>query len=215
MLDAAETEIQKAWTALQRQWPRALRQQLHLDVGEAFVEGGEGTLFLDGRRAEICYVLYREDPQTGLLLHTKSAYPAGCFRLPTGGVKPGENVVSCLAREVLEETSLELQKNDQYQFLGQLDYLFKAPQFEYTLPFTSYVFTARAPMDFRPQPLDETEEIEAWLWQPAGELGKITERLLRLRDEAPNWSDWGRFRAPVHKFVHEHWVNQGCPTPIS
>lgn len=212
-MDASEIEIQRAWKDLKRKWPNAHRQQLHLNVGKAFIEGDEGTLFIDGRRAEVCYVLYRHDPQTGLLLHTKTAYPAGCFRLPTGGVKMEENVVSCLVREVLEETSLDLQKSDQYHFLGQLDYMFQAPQFDHILPFTTYVFTVRAPRKFEPNSLDETEEIEAWLWQQPGELAEISQRLQFLSNEAPDWSDWGRFRAPAHEFVVVNWVQQGCPTP--
>ncbi len=210
-MHALEAEVQQAWPRLLRRWPRAVHQQRHLRVSEAFLEGDQGTLFLDGRRAEICYVLYRAEPQTGLLLHTKAAYPTGCFRLPTGGVAPGEDVIHGLEREVREETGLDLCQGGWTQFLGQLDYTFQVSQLAYTLPFTTYVFTVEAPPDFRPVPLDETEEIEAWLWQPPAALEEVAVHLQQLESEAPRWADWGRFRAPVHEFVCRCWVSQGCP----
>ncbi len=116
LVDAAEAEIQRTWRELQHKWPQATRQHLQLKVGNTFLEGDEGTLFVDGRRAEVCYVLYRAEPRNGLLLHTKADYPAGCFRLPTGGVKPGEDVVGSLEREVFEETSLDLSQGCRTQF---------------------------------------------------------------------------------------------------
>ena len=213
LVDAAEAEIQRTWRELQHKWPQATRQHLQLKVGNTFLEGDEGTLFVDGRRAEVCYVLYWAEPRNGLLLHTKADYPAGCFRLPTGGVMSGEDVVCSMRREVLEETSLDLSSGGQIQFLGQLDYSFAVSQVASPLPFTSYIFTVEAPPDFMPVPLDETEEIEAWLWQPPSELHEIAHQLQHLQSTAPLWADWGRFRAPVHDFVSDCWVRLGCPTP--
>ncbi len=213
LVDAAEAEIQRTWRELQHKWPQATRQHLQLKVGNTFLEGDEGTLFVDGRRAEVCYVLHRAEPRNGLLLHAKADYPAGCFRLPTGGVKPGEDVVGSLEREVLEETSLDLSQGCRTQFLGQLDYAFQIPQVVHLLPFTTYIFTVEAPQSFLPVPLDETEEIEAWLWQLPSELHEIAHHLQHLQSTAPLWADWGRFRAPVHDFVSDCWVRLGCPTP--
>ncbi len=212
-MEGTEAEVQRIWCALQGRWPGAVHQRRHLKVGETFIEGDQGTLFRDGRRAEICYVLYRAEPRTGLLLHTKAAYPADCFRLPTGGVALGEKVMHGMEREVREETSLDLRQGGRIQFLGQLDYTFQAPQLVHALPFTTYVFTVEAPQGFTPVPLDETEEIEAWLWQPPAELGEVAVHLQHLGDEAPDWADWGRFRALVHEFVYVHWGSQGCPLP--
>ncbi len=212
-MDDSDAEVQRSWSDLRRQWPRAVRRQLHLEVRPDFLAGEQGTLFRDGRRAEVCYVLYRAEPRTGLLLHKKAAYPTGCFRLPTGGVTPGEHIVGSMEREVREETSLDLRRGGRIQFLGQLDYTFQVSRVAYVLPFTTYVFTVEAPRDFTPVPLDETEEIEAWRWQPPAALSEITAYLRQFEHEDPSWADWGRFRAPVHEFVCTHWISRDCPTP--
>ena len=50
------------------------------------------------RRAEIVMVLPRPE---GILVHTKSFYPEGTLRLPTGGVHRKEPILKAARREVL------------------------------------------------------------------------------------------------------------------
>jgi hypothetical protein len=56
------------------------------------------------RRGEV--VLIVQKPDDRILLHTKPFYPAGVFRLPTGGLKPEESINDGLVRELYEETGL-------------------------------------------------------------------------------------------------------------
>ena len=57
-----------------------------------------------GRRGEVAMAIRR--PSGGILLQTKSFYPPATFRLPTGGIKEGEDVEHALLREVHEESNL-------------------------------------------------------------------------------------------------------------
>ena len=43
-----------------------------------------------------------------VLLHTKSFYPDGVFRLLSGGIRPDESVENALLREAREETGLDV-----------------------------------------------------------------------------------------------------------
>src|SRR3954447_11197826 len=57
-----------------------------------------------GRRSEVAMAIRR--PSGGILLQTKAFYPPATFRLPTGGIKDGEDVEHALLREVHEESTL-------------------------------------------------------------------------------------------------------------
>jgi 8-oxo-dGTP pyrophosphatase MutT (NUDIX family) len=93
---------------LRRRWPGARVAHQRLEVSDPFLTGTHQELLSDGRRAEVCYLMHRGRPQEGLLLHTKTIYPTGAYRLPTGGIQPGEAALATLAREIAEETGLEL-----------------------------------------------------------------------------------------------------------
>src|SRR6187399_2616030 len=67
------------------------------------------------RRGEIVLVVPRRDR---VLLHTKPHYPANVFRLPTGGIHPGEDAVDAARREGYEEIGSKF-KN--LRLLGILD----------------------------------------------------------------------------------------------
>ncbi len=43
--------------------------------------------------------------------------------------------------------------------------------------------------------------IAGWRWQPARELTLVADYLENVADIDPIWSDWGRYRAIVHRFV--------------
>lgn len=59
-----------------------------------------------GRTREVCMVVRR--PSGRLLTATKTFYPAGVYRLLTGGVERGERVLEALLRETHEETGLRV-----------------------------------------------------------------------------------------------------------
>src|SRR5258706_8266241 len=58
-------------------------------------------------------------PNGKLLLSIKPFYPRGAYRLPTGGIHPGEPVFDALARETHEETGL---RTEVRRFLAQIAY---------------------------------------------------------------------------------------------
>ena len=88
------------------------------------------------RAAEVVFLVYR--PGAKFLVHTKSFYPPGAYRVLTGGIDEGENLVAAVCREAREETGLEISIE---RFLGILHYRFCWDDQE--TDFTSYVFLLR------------------------------------------------------------------------
>jgi ADP-ribose pyrophosphatase YjhB (NUDIX family) len=143
------------------------------------------------RRGEVVLVVERSDE---LILHTKDFYPPGTFRLPSGGVKWGESVLSALHREAWEEMNLQIEVE---HFLGLLEYAFRCQ--EETMPFVSYVFLVTGGEgDLIPQ--DEGERITSFHQVPVVGLAEVADGLRAVEED---WRDWGEFRAIAHDFVVE------------
>ncbi len=123
-------------------------------------------------------------PNGKVLLQTKEDYPNGVFRLPTGGLKRGEEIASALLRETEEETALEVAIR---RFVATLTYRSRD---EKTV-FRSYLFL----LDEVGGTLRETEPeegISGWIEADVNELehaGQI------LRAVPKSWRGWGEFRA--------------------
>lgn len=187
-------------------WGAPLLRQVALRVDEPFLTGEHQQLVADERRAEICYVMHRGDPQTGLLLHIKTFYPAGAYRLPTGGIEVGEGVVDTLGREIYEETGLVLGDGpDQVKLqrlLGVLSYDILHRRLG-PVEFATYFFLVQMPPDAQLQPVDPHEHIAGWQWRAPSELGEVADVLDAVHTRSHTWGDWGRFRAPGHRFVAE------------
>ncbi len=144
------------------------------------------------RRAEVVLVIRRAGGR--VLLQTKSFYPEGTWRLPSGGVHGGEPLSDAVRRETLEETGLEAEV---VRFLGVLCYHFRRhgqPQER-----ASYVFLLENGAG-RPAPKDEAERISGFREVGLPELAAVSRQL----EEMPGaWAVWGRFRALAHRFVEE------------
>jgi len=73
--------------------------------------------------------------------------------------------------------------------------------------FHTFAFLLDDPSGAPVTPLDEHEQIESYREVPVGELPHVAEGLERISPDAapgiPNWDAWGRFRAHVHRAVHE------------
>ncbi|HXF64538.1 MAG TPA: NUDIX hydrolase [Caldilineaceae bacterium] len=181
------------------------RRRCRLAVDHPFLTGENQMLVSDGRRAEICYIMHRGDPAAGLLLHIKTFYPAGAYRLPTGGIHQGESVLETLAREVYEETGLTLGDGPGQarlqRCLGIVAYTLNHRSAGQRFAFATYHFLLQAPADREPAPVDPDEQIGGWLWRPAAALHEIAARLASVRATEPAWGDWGRYRALSHRFV--------------
>ncbi len=192
---------------LAEKWGPVAAQQYRLDVDDPFLTGNHQLLTSDRRRAEICYVMHRGDPAQGLLLHIKTYYPTGGYRLPTGGIHEGEQVEATLAREIQEETGLIVGAgNDQVQvqcFLGLVAYELVHRTLQCTDYFATYAFLVQMPADASLDPQDPDENIAGWQWRPPADLPTVATTLENIGDSAPDWADWGRFRALSHRFVAE------------
>lgn len=179
-----------------------------LAVTDPFLTESHQRLLTDGRRAEICYVMHRGVPAHGILLHHKAFYPGPAFRLPTGGVDPGETVWDTLVREIYEETGLIVKTGEDgagdvvvEDFLGVVSYGFHHQRLDQHFSFATYHFLVQAPAQAEPHPLDETEKVDGWRWASPADLRTQAIVLASLDTTAPDWADWGRFRSLSHHFV--------------
>lgn len=157
-----------------------------LEVGGDFFRDVVRALWR-GRRGEVVLLLRR--PGDGLVLHTKPFYPAGVYRLPSGGIEPGEMVMEAAAREAEEETGLALQSA---RPLGLVTYRLRAGR--QRLFFHSWLVVA----DVAGQPTATAagdEHISGFRWV---ELGALPGVAAELRSLAAEWRGWGRFRALAH-----------------
>lgn len=139
---------------------------------------------LSGRRkGEVAMAIRR--PDGTVLLQTKEFYPAGTFRLPTGGIKDGEDVEHALLREVYEESNLSVEIE---RLVAAIDYL--APD-DGRVTFRTYLFLLRE-VGGELQVNDPKERISGWDQRDIAGLRRATEEL-RAIDEG--WQRWGHFRA--------------------
>jgi 8-oxo-dGTP pyrophosphatase MutT (NUDIX family) len=153
------------------------------------------------RYGEVCMVVRR--PNGKLLLSIKTFYPRGAYRLPTGGIHPGEPVLDALVRETQEETGLETEVR---RFLAHIAYhsvddpsgvpLFHT--FAFLLDEISGTLGA----------IDTSEQIEDWREIGVRDLPSVADFLDDLRTPGTrsvggDWRAWGNFRAVVHRVVHQ------------
>ena len=153
----------------------------------------------DDRFGEVCMVIRR--PNGKLLLSIKTFYPRGAFRLPTGGIHHGESVHSALIREAHEETGLELEVT---RFLAHISY----PTVRDATPlFHTFAFLLEE-RGGTLGALDESEQIQEWREVASPELRSVADFLDDLHEDGTrsvggSWRAWGKFRAVVHRVVHE------------
>jgi 8-oxo-dGTP pyrophosphatase MutT (NUDIX family) len=166
-------------------------EQVHLPVSEDTIAYWEHVR--KRRAAEVIMLLERK---SGLyLVHTKAFYPQGVYRLISGGIKAGEDLVAAVRRETDEETGLDISIQ---AFLAVFQFHFTHN--DVSVPFTSFLFHVRETGGVLANQ-DPTEAITDFRDVTLDELEHIAERLEEL---APDWIDWGRFRAAPHRFVLDH-----------
>ena len=169
----------------------AERRQMLVEMDLASFENWwEKVVTKSNRRGEVVLAIQRPDGQ--VLLHTKRFYPPGTYRLPSGGVHPGEAVLAGATREAKEETGLDVTVE---RFVGIVEYEFRHGQRH--LPFVSYVFLTRAGADV-PVVQDPDEQISGFRYVSPAEIRQVAAQLRAL---SPDWSDWGAFRALPHDMV--------------
>ncbi len=144
------------------------------------------------RRGEAVLAIPR--PGHRVLLHTKQFYPAGSYRLLSGGIEIGERVEDGTRREIQEETGFSVQPS---RFLGVVEYEFSSAGL--SVPFVSYVFLTEETGQ-PPQVMDSGEEITDFREIEWSGLEKVADELERLPGE---WNAWGRYRAVPHRLAAE------------
>lgn len=144
------------------------------------------------RVGEVVLLLRRANGR--YLVHTKAFYPQGTYRLPSGGIKAGESLVKAARREATEETGLDVRVE---AFLAIVRHHFRRHRKETNL--TSYLFLL-AEKGGTLHPADEDEAITGFRELPLAEVVALADALEAL---PPEWGDWGRFRASVHRIVGE------------
>lgn len=171
------------------------RYSFHLDVQRLF----DAVDTRPDRVSEVLFAIQRPDGR--LLLHTKSFYPPGAWRLPSGSMEAGEGIEAALLREAAEETSLQVTIA---RFLAILDYSIVAPGG--ARDFRTYAFLLREEGG-QLAPKDLKEGVAAFREVRPAELPGVAEALesLARADDALSrqWADWGRFRAIAHRVVWE------------
>jgi len=146
------------------------------------------------RRGEVVFAL---ELPAGILVHRKSFYEDGVFRLPSGGINYGEKVLEALRREIWEETGLTASGE---RLLGVQDCLLTLGTD--SVRFVSYIFHLR--VDGEPR-LDPEENIVAVRLVAPTALKDIAANLRRL---SPPYEGWGRWRALAHDLVYRRLAGQ-------
>jgi len=131
---------------------------------------------------EVCMAILR--PRGRFLLHTKRSYPNAVMRLPSGGIKPGEDIEHALKREIWEETNLECTID---RFVAVLQYEDASAR----ASFRTNLFLVREISGVL-RSNDPTEHITEWCEAAPGELLEYARVLSGMNS---NWSNWGLFRA--------------------
>jgi 8-oxo-dGTP pyrophosphatase MutT (NUDIX family) len=190
---------------LEERFGPAPHEHYCMTVHHPFLSEGHQRLVKDGRRGEICYIMHRGRPADGLLFHTKTIYPESVFRLPTGGIQQGEGVLETLEREIYEETGLVVGTSDGHvrlqRYLGVITYALEHVELQQIFHYATYHFLVEMPPNAQLDPQDEEELLGGWLWTPASQMAQMAERLENVHLIAPDWGDWGRYRAISHRFV--------------
>ncbi|MBX3054646.1 MAG: NUDIX hydrolase [Caldilineaceae bacterium] len=195
--------------ALRARFGPAPHEQVRMTVDSPFLDGEGQLLTTRNRRAEICYILHRGNPQEAVLLHRKTYYPAQAWRLPTGGVEQDESVLDTLAREIEEETSFQIGKGPVpvriEAFLGVLSYEMFHQTEQRTHSFATWHFLVSAPPNAQPVSMDPDEHLDGWDWRSIDGMGQVADELEEITAQDDQWYHWGRYRALSHRFVRQRW----------
>ncbi len=166
-----------------------------LDVSDDYFEKWHSVLNIKkNRRAEVALYVERSDKK--LLLHTKPFYPPGIYRIPTGGINPGEKVIDAVHRELYEETGFTANAVVQPAVLA---YAFQNDG--RVIHFVSHLFKVMVDGG-EPHPKDDDENITGYQWIEPTQIVGVIHQLKSLKEQ---WHDWGVMRALPHEIVAALW----------
>jgi 8-oxo-dGTP pyrophosphatase MutT (NUDIX family) len=174
--------------------------RFYLDISESYFQRWNNVLFMEkSRRGEIALCVKNDAEH--ILLHTKTLYPEGTFRIPTGGIHDNETVIDALVRELYEETGFSPLS---FQQLALLLYVFRHDS--KVIPFLSYIFKVNV-SNGEPALQDENEEISGFMWIKSTQLVDVIANLQNLPEG--QWHEWGLMRAAPHEIIHLSHANPG------
>ena len=148
------------------------------------------------RTAEVVLVVPRGNNK--VLVHTKNFYPAGIWRLPTGGLRRRESIERAVLRESMEETGQELHPA---RFLFHILFRWEGAD----KAFQSFGFLMSEAQG-KVRSRDRREQISAFRDSDRRGMRRIAQRLESLRG---TWTSWGRFRAIPHRALLGLWPEEG------
>ena len=145
------------------------------------------------RRGEVVFAVKRQNGK--IISVTSKEYPEGIYRIPTGGICHGEDIVDALYREAREELGLE---TEIISFLGVLKIRICNNNSE--VYFYSYIFIleekgGRLLEDATDDEVSDVLEVDF------DEINDLCDRLLNIQYD---WKDWGIFRYQTTKAVADY-----------
>ncbi|MCG8499694.1 MAG: NUDIX hydrolase [Firmicutes bacterium] len=151
------------------------------------------------RRGEVAFAVERANGK--IIVVRTSFYPEEIYRIPTGGINHGEDIIHALHREVKEELGLE---TDIKRFLGVIKIIVSYR--EQKIHFYSYIFWV---MEKSGRLLADAleDEISAYKEVDRQQLKQVVNILNHFQGE---WKDWCKFRAQTTAFIIDHisWKQQ-------
>jgi 8-oxo-dGTP pyrophosphatase MutT (NUDIX family) len=155
-----------------------------------------------GRKHDITMAIFG---RPGVIVIAKPWYTVGLYRLPSGGLRPGEALETGAAREAREETGVEMELV-RYHLRIDVDFVGSGA----TVPWTSHVFSARH-ISGDVKALD-TEEIREARWCALPEL--LAHRAIMLKSTVSGL----RYRAELQDLFLAHlealgWLENASAEP--
>jgi 8-oxo-dGTP pyrophosphatase MutT (NUDIX family) len=150
------------------------------------------------RPGEVCMVVRRRSGK--LLLATKAIYPAGVYRLLTGGIHRRETVWQALLRETDEETALSVEVR---RFLAVARY--QPPDAPEPDEYATFAFLLdEVAGELRVN--DPDEGLTGFREIAPAELPSVADQLASQQDVPSaalesSYHAWGHFRAVIHRLV--------------
>jgi len=149
------------------------------------------------RWGEAAFCIIR--PNGKVIVVTCEEYPQGIFRIPTGGIGYGEDIIKAAYREAEEELGL---KTEITAFAGVIKY--SITHEDEVIRFYSYIFImketgGRLLLDATDDEVSEVREVGV-----AG-LKEVVDRLKTLEGR---WKDWGRLRYESSNAVLEYLLSK-------
>ena len=149
-------------------------------------------LVTSDRRGEVVFCVIR--PNGKIITTTCESYPKNIYRIPTGGLGYGEDIIKAVFREVKEELGLDVEII-KFGGLIKINFIYCEDSFI----FNSYIFILK---EIRGRLLLDSldDEISDIKEATVEELEIIVEKLKQIKSR---WKDWGRFRYITSKKIVE------------